>query len=248
MGISIRQPGETTDTARAGAIIDKGQRAQEERARAEREAVRKAEEKARMKAQETAMAWELQKMQMESQRAYMRETRQEDYRLAAADRAAEGAIDRIEFSKNLDHQYKEKQRLEKISRAQAKYDRVKKHIAEGLVDPPEKSWQTKTMLWDLSREIDELSPRAMPKQDQMAEYLQSLMPGVADSPEIQPANPMPTMYQEAVNDKTGEKIVSRDGGKTWEPVAPERTIPPANFEAFSRNPSTLIRKSPFFNR
>lgn len=115
MPIRIEQPGAAKAAATAGTIIGKGQRAEEDRARAEREQARAQAEAAQKQARQVAMDWELQKMQINSQRAFERELRVEDYRLMAEDRAAERAVERIEFSKDLEFQYETQERQRKRS-------------------------------------------------------------------------------------------------------------------------------------
>ena len=297
MGIEKRQPGAAKAAAAAGTVIGTAAREKEDRARVEREQARDQTKAMQKQARQDEIKFALHKRQVDWERSLQKEQRQEDYKLLAEDRAAEGAIERIEFSKNMEYQYSEQKRMEKRDRAQAKYDQVKKHVDEGLVDPPEKSWETRSMLHDLDREINELSPRALPKEvkprsaaSQVSEIDATLelesytqqdlieagldpadFPGIAtneDAVELA-AREQVTQVEERggqvyLNKQTGERIVSYDGGDTWESLgATQEEVPveiiddregflkrlllskplegrlpkstPANFGAFDRN-------------
>ena len=222
MAIRIEQPGASESAARAGSIIGKGQRAAEDRARAEREMVRKEEEKARAKAQKISLEWELQKMADQSRRAYEREMRQEDYRLAAEDRAAAWEIEKMELTSRHDFEQEEQERMQNLSRIDAKILALKKAQEDKQFTGREPEYQS--MLFNLEQQKYGIkNPRALPRQNQspLDEYLASLSEGgEINQAEIaaQETTAKPLMTQTATNPTTGEKLISRDGGNTWEPL------------------------------
>lgn len=249
MAIRIKQPGATKAAATAGTAVGKAQRAEEDRARAEREQARADQEASARKARQTAMDWELQKMQITSQRAFERELRQEDYRLMAEDRAAAWQVEKMELTSRMDFEREEGDRIRETGQIDAKITALKKAEEDGLFTGRE--FEFESMMFNLEQQKFGIkNPKALPKADPMAQYLQSLVGGADQPAETPPTNPLPTQTQTATNPKTGEKLISHDGGKTWEPVEPDRVIPPASFEAFSRDrePGSLIRNAPFFRR
>lgn len=133
MPITLRQPGEATSTARAGSLVGKAERAKEDRARIEREQVRADVEAAQKKSRQAAMAWELQKVQINNQLALEKEMRGAQYQLAAEDRAADRAIERIETAKDLDFQYKTQERQRKQGVIDAERAAWEKEIKSGRV-------------------------------------------------------------------------------------------------------------------
>lgn len=159
MGITLRQPGEAVATARAGGIIGKAQRAEEERAKAEREQIQQAEAKTRLKAQQMAMDWDLQKMQINSQRAFERELRQEDYRLSAEDRSAAWQIEKMEIASRMDFEMDEKERITKMERLRTKKLAIEKDLEAGKID---RNWETDSMLWNIEQQLNEVkNPRPL---------------------------------------------------------------------------------------
>jgi hypothetical protein len=131
MAIRIEQPGATEAAARTGSILGKAQRAKEERARAEREQARADAAAMQRQARQDEIKFALQKRQIDWQRALVKEQRSEDYRLMAEDRAAERAIERIELSKDLDHQYKEQERQRQRQEINNKRTEIQKDIDAG---------------------------------------------------------------------------------------------------------------------
>jgi len=163
MAIRIEQPGASESAARAGSIIGKGQRAAEDRARAEREMVRKEEEKARAKAQKVSLEWELQKMADQSRRAYEREMRQEDYRLAAEDRAAAWEIEKMELTSRHDFEQEEQERMQNLARIDAKILALKKAQEDKQFTGREPEYQS--MLFNLEQQKYGIkNPRALAKE------------------------------------------------------------------------------------
>jgi hypothetical protein len=172
MGIERRQPGAAKAAATAGVVIGKAGREKEDRARVERQQARADAEAAQKKARQVAMDWELQKLTITSQRAFERELRVEDYRLLAEDRAAEGAIERIEFSKDLDFQYKEKERTRKISEFDNQITAMNKAADDGQIDRNDFAWQDKMTQLEAQRNsvltgIQYREPRAPTLLEQM---------------------------------------------------------------------------------
>lgn len=163
MPITLRQPGGAKAAAAAGSIIGKAQRAEEDRARTEREQVRKTEDKARMKAQETAMAWELQKMQMRSQKEFEKELRQYDYQLMRDDRAEMWTVEKMEMASRMDFEREEQERQQNLSRIDAKILTLKKAKDDGQFTGREPEY--KAMVFDLEQQQYGIkNPRALPKE------------------------------------------------------------------------------------
>jgi len=100
MAIRIEQPGAAKAAAQVGAIIGKGRRAEEERARAERQTARQA-----------AQEWELQKMALNSQQDFAHEMRMRQAGLDAEARAREWQVEKMEIASRMDFEQEEKERL-----------------------------------------------------------------------------------------------------------------------------------------
>ena len=180
MAITIQQPGAAKAAAAAGTAIGKGQRAKEDRARAEREQITTTQQVARaaqradqQKAQQVAMDWELQKMQMRSQQEFEQELRDKQREFDKFNRAKDWDLEKLELRSHIDFEMEEKERTEKIGRAQAKHDQVNKHITEGLIPPREKDWKTDNMLWKLEQEINEIKNPSNLPDPQTREFAES---------------------------------------------------------------------------
>ncbi len=145
MGITRQQPGAAKAAAAAGTAIGAAAREKEDRARVEREQARANAEAMQRQARQDEMKFALQKRQVDWQRALDKERRQEDYKLAAEDRAVERglaaadytsqkALERIEFSKDLDHQYKTQERQRKVGEFDNQIKTLNEHADKGWVD------------------------------------------------------------------------------------------------------------------
>jgi hypothetical protein len=162
----------------------------------------------------------------------------------------------MELRSRIDFEQEEKERIREVGRIDAKITSLKKAEEDKLFTGREPEF--KSMMFNLEQQKFGIkNPRALPKEDPMAELLKGLIPGggtptLADPQGATPppTNPLPSQTQTATNPKTGEKLISHDGGETWETVEPERVVPPANLSAFSRErePGSLIRNAPFFRR
>ncbi len=149
MGITIAQPGASKLAAAAGTATGQAARAKEDRAKADRKRAedlrlvqQQMADKARQRAQETAMEWEMQKMQINSQRSFERELRQEDYKLMAEDRAAERSIERMETAKDLEFQYETQERQRKVGEFDNQITALNKAADDKMVDR-DFAWQDK---------------------------------------------------------------------------------------------------------
>lgn len=154
MAIRREQPGAAKAAAAAGTAIGAGQKAVHQQAEAAAIKRQQMQVKAREAAEQRAWQWEQQKMEITSQRAFERELRIEDYKLAAEDRAAEGAIERIEFSKDLDFQMEQKEYVRNIERKQTVVDAYEKEVKEGRVDP-EKDPVAEREIWQANWDLKE---------------------------------------------------------------------------------------------
>ena len=177
MGISLPQPGAAVSAARAGSIIGKAERAKEERARAEREQVRKQQEKAAEKARQIALDWDIQKMQINSQRAFERELRQEDYKLAAEDRAEAWQIEKMELASRMDFERTEGERQRKLGVIDAKRTAMEKTVESGQFTGEEFEYQVKMEEFDQQYQAIETGIPYRPMSDQERMMLRLREPG-----------------------------------------------------------------------
>jgi len=204
------------------------------------------------------MEWDLKKAQINEQRTFERDLRVEDYKLAAEDRAHAWQIEKWELASRMDFERSEGERQRKLSVIDNSEAALNKVIERGEHTEDELAVQNKRTEYKARRQAIELGEtyREPRQEDTMAEYLRSLtdVPGGAGTPGIPsvipdaPTNPLPSQTQTATNPKTGEKVISHDGGKTWEPVAAPRVRPPVNTGAFRTDVSSMIRNAPFFQR
>jgi len=111
MAIRITQPGEAKAAATAGAMIGKGKRAEEDRARAEREQARAQQMAAQQAARQAALEWEQQKMMLNSQQDFAHEMRMRQVGLEAEARAREWQVEKMELASRMDFEQEEKERL-----------------------------------------------------------------------------------------------------------------------------------------
>jgi len=134
MAIRITQPGEVKAAATAGAMIGKGKRAEEDRARAEREQARAQQMAAQQAARQAALEWEQQKMMLNSQQDFAHEMRMRQVGLEAEARAREWQVEKMELASRMDFEQEEKERL----RVKAEYaagrdtlDKKKEEMPDG---------------------------------------------------------------------------------------------------------------------
>lgn len=205
MGIRREQPGAAKAAAAAGTIVGRAKRAEEDRARAEREQARAAAEAMQRQARQDEMKWALQKRQDDWTRALAKERRQEDYRLLAEDRAmerglvaadytAQKALERIEFSKDLDHQYKTQERQRKIGVIDAGEAALDKVIERGEHTEDEFAIQVKREEYRQQRIALETGfpYRPMSAQDKLMLRLQGPTGGAVDPGVGGVGPPLPT--------------------------------------------------------
>jgi len=95
MGIRITQPGESKAAAQAGTAIGKGKRAEEDRARAEREQARAAQMAAQQEARKAAMQWEQEKMAFRSQQDFQKELRDKQRTIDMEGRAKDWEVEKM---------------------------------------------------------------------------------------------------------------------------------------------------------
>lgn len=245
MGIRREQPGAAKAAAVAGTAIGAGQKAVRQQAEAAAIQRQQMQIKAREAAEQRAMQWEQQKMEVNSQRAFERELRQEDYKLAAEDRAAEGIINRMEYAKDLKFQAEIQERQRKKGVIQTERDAWIKEEKEGRVTKKETAAKL-SELDDRDRAIDmdetyrPQKPRSAVSQVseidatlELESYTQQDLieagldptdfPGIAaneDVVEVAVREQVTQVEEQGgqvyFNKQTGERIVSYDGGDTWE--------------------------------
>lgn len=132
MAITIRQPGEAKVAAQAGAIIGKGKRAEENRARGEREQARVQQIQAQQEARQAAMEWDLQKMLLNSQQDFAHEMRMRQAGLDAEARAREWQVEKMEIASKMDFAEEEKERIRRTATYNAGSETIDNN--EGLTD------------------------------------------------------------------------------------------------------------------
>ena len=142
MAITKQQPGAAKAATAAGTVIGTAAREKEDRARVEREQARADAEAMQRQARQDEIKFALHKRQVDWERSLQKEQRQEDYKLATEDRAmerglaaadytAQKALERIEFSKDLDHQYKTQERQRKLGAVDADEAALDNDIEKG---------------------------------------------------------------------------------------------------------------------
>lgn len=99
MPITKKQPGEAAGVAAAGNIVGQAQRAEEERAKAERQ-----------RARQIAMDWEMQKMMLNSQQDFAHEMRMKQAELDKEGRAKEWEVEKAEIASKMDFEQQERER------------------------------------------------------------------------------------------------------------------------------------------
>lgn len=110
MGIEIRPGGETEATAQAGLAIGQGERAKEERARADRAAEQAAADRVRQMSHE----WELQKALLDAQQDFAHEQRLKQAQLDAEARAHEWETEKMELHSRIEFEAEERERQKEI--------------------------------------------------------------------------------------------------------------------------------------
>jgi hypothetical protein len=115
MAIRREQPGAAKAAAKAGLTIGKGKRAEEDRARVEREQAR-AQQRA---AQQAAMEWEATKMRMRSEQDFQQELSEKQWDYEKFNRAKAWDIEKMEIASRNDFQQEEQDRSEKMAKTAA---------------------------------------------------------------------------------------------------------------------------------
>jgi len=130
MAITKRPVGEARAVATAGNIVGQAQRAEEERARAER-----------TRAAQVAREWELQKMVLNSQQEFAHEQRLRQAELDGEARAKEWEVEKMEIKSRIDFEKEEKQRAKTMELFSAKAQKARESIEKGIVDKKDYQWQ-----------------------------------------------------------------------------------------------------------
>lgn len=131
MPIRHEQPGASIAAATTGVAVGESQKEKEDRARAEREQARADAAAMQKQARQDEIKFALQKRQIDWQRSLAKEQRGEDRAMAAGDLQHQRAVERIELSKDLEHQYKEQERMRKLSAIDADEAALDKEIESG---------------------------------------------------------------------------------------------------------------------
>ena len=119
MGIRKEQPGAAKAAAKAGITIGKGKKAEEGRARAEREQARAQQRAAQQEARQAAMEWEATKMRMRSEQDFQQELSERQWEFEKFNRAKAWDIEKMEIASRNDFQQEEQERAEKIAKTAA---------------------------------------------------------------------------------------------------------------------------------
>jgi hypothetical protein len=128
MAIEYRPSGEAQAVAQAGRTIGAGERAKEERSRAERKQQRSLEAQAR----DAAKAWEWQKFILNSQQDFAHEQRMRQAQLDAEARAKEWEVEKMQLASQFDFEQDEKERLKRKATYVAGKEAIDNN--EGLTD------------------------------------------------------------------------------------------------------------------
>ncbi|MCP5019598.1 MAG: hypothetical protein GY938_30595 [Ketobacter sp.] len=171
--------------------------------------------------------------------------------MEAADVAHQRAVERIEMSKDMEFQYKEQERLRKLSANAARraaYDKVIESGEHTADEPAMRQLDSEIETERVWIETGFRSPSR--KEDPFAAALRGLLPGGAEgaatggagggTPAPGGATPATAgQVQTIVNDKTGERMVSKNGGNTWEPIE----TPLYKDPSFYLSPFSLAKKA-----
>lgn len=137
MAIVKRQPGEAKAAAQAGAVIGAGQRATEERARAERAERQKEQIAAQREQRKAAMKWELKKMQMRSEQDFQQELADRQWDFEKYNRAKAWEIEKMELTSQLDFEKEEKKRSQRMEEGEIGLKQIEKAIESGQISGDE---------------------------------------------------------------------------------------------------------------
>jgi len=111
MAIRLEQPGAAKAAATAGTMIGQGKRAEEDRARAQQEALQQQQIAAQQSARQVSLEWEQQKMLLNSQQDFAHQQRLTQARLDAEARAREWEVEKMELHSRMDFEQEEQDRL-----------------------------------------------------------------------------------------------------------------------------------------
>lgn len=161
MGIRIEEPGAAKAAAQAGAIIGRGKRAQEERARTEREQAREQSQAAKVADRHAALEWERAKMQMRSQQIFQQELADKQHDYDKFNRAKDWAIEKMDIASRNDFMQEEKERQQKIDKWQIGRKAIEDsdNIYHTQAQKDEALWK-----WDVKHKTG-LLPPAAPKAE-----------------------------------------------------------------------------------
>lgn len=165
MAIRREQPGAAKAAATAGTAIGKAQRAEEDRARVEREQARANAEATQRKARQTAMDWELQKMQMRSQQDFQQEQTEKQWDYERFNRAKAWDIEKMELRSRMDFEQEEQERVREMSRIDAKILALKKAEEDKQFTGREPEF--KSLMFSLEQQkLGIKNPRALPRPEE----------------------------------------------------------------------------------
>jgi hypothetical protein len=240
MGIEIRPSGEAAAYASAGQIIGAGQRAEEERARADEQAARNQQ----LQAQDMARQWEVQKMLLNSQQDFSHEQRMRQVELDKEARSHEWELQKAEIASRMDFEQQEKERIRRTAaytagrdvineneglskeqkdaanfRLSSKYPDIPEAAAGLGMNPREQQAQTTVQK---RRELEAIIGPELGKLMSLDELQAEAdrITGTASRIPTTPNEQTNTNGITATNPTTGEKQISYDGGNTWQPFEP----------------------------
>ena len=172
MAIEIRPSGEPAAIAQAGLTIGQGERAKEERARADEKAQMAAQDRAR----QMAMEWDAQKMLLNSQQDFAHEQRLHQSDLEAEARAKEWEVQKMELRSQMDFQREEQERQQKLTRIDNALMTIEKEHDAGHF-PDERQYRALKQYYEIQETGVDAPPIGLiqpPKEDEMDKYIKSL--------------------------------------------------------------------------
>lgn len=218
MGVTSKSLGDAAAAGAAGTIIGQSQKRETE-----------SQMMAAQAAQERAMAFELEKMEMRSRQDFEQELRMRQFDYEKFNRAKEWEMEKMEIASRLDFEREEKDRQRKIDNADNAIEAIQKKITAGEYSADDKRIQNFLLYYEMEKlgadaptPTSFIQPPRSTQDDSLTNMINSLTG--ADTENVAPMNsagttetPDPFQPITAVNDETGERMISRDGGKTWEP-------------------------------
>ncbi len=183
MGIRKEQPGAAKAAAKTGLTIGKGKRAEEDRARGEREQARTQQRAAQQEARQAAMEWEATKMRMRSEQDFQQELAAKQWDYEKFNRAKAWDIEKMEIASRNDFQQEEQDRSEKMAKTAAGLKAIDE--SNNIYPTPEAKEKAK-FDFRFKQEHGSYPPRQIQERQERAEFGIKPWwtdPEVADSPE-----------------------------------------------------------------